>query len=61
MIQIIKHGVVLREFPLDAYNISIVTGIPVIIRREDNKVECVPSPNYYDTIEVDYEYQPDAQ
>lgn len=61
MIQIIKHGVILREFPLEEYALSLVNGMVVILEKFTNKPVAVFSPNFYDLVEVDYEHPSDAQ
>jgi hypothetical protein len=51
-IQVIKSGVVLREYPCDAYALNTMNGMPVILNKEDRSVACIPSSNTYDYIEI---------
>ena len=51
-IQFVKSGVVLREFPCDFYSLNWMNAIPAILNKHDRSVIFIPSPTYYDYIEV---------
>ncbi len=50
--QFCKSGVVLREFPDTFYSLNWMNAVPAILNKEDRSVVFIPSPSYYDYIEV---------
>lgn len=51
-IQIVKHGVVIREYPCQYYTTNILSGLVSIVDKETRKVAAILSPNYYDYVEI---------
>ncbi len=52
MIQFVKSGCVLREFPTEFYSIAWMNHNVVVLSKVDRSPVFFPSPNYYDYIEV---------
>jgi hypothetical protein len=51
-IDFIKSGICIRSFPCTHYTLGLLSGILTVQEKETRKVVFVPSPNYYDTVEV---------
>lgn len=51
-IQFIKSGCVLREYPMEFYSLSWMNTCIVVLDKETKAPVFIPSPQYYDYIEV---------
>lgn len=51
-IQFHRAGSLVQAFPTDTYSLNIMAGIPCVMEKNTRKVVFVPSPQYYDYIEI---------
>ncbi len=54
-INIVKHGVVIRQFPCSDYILSHLNGVPTLLFKDTRTTAVIPSPNVYDYIEIERE------
>jgi len=54
-INVVKHGVVVRQWPSDTYSLNILGNHVTIQDKESRRVCCVISQNTYDYIEIERE------
>ncbi len=51
-IQFVKSGAILKEFPCEFYSLICINHTVTIVNKVDRQPVFLPSPNYYDYIEV---------
>lgn len=62
-INIIKSGIVIQQWPLDAYQVNVMNGLSMLVDKESRKTVVIFSPTFYDYIEIEeeqYNVQPNG-
>ena len=54
-INVVKSGVVIRQWPGDLYSLNVVGNHILIQDKESRKISCIISPMVFDYIEIERE------